>query len=293
MKQCHLWACLAGLLLGAGGLTSLVATDFPEPLRVIDPLLTSQPDAAPVFMAGGSSELGFNFHLLSSTPDDSWNLHSTAAFTLFCSGDTFAMAAYYGAWTLTAPIAPGAPSGNALRLWLSALEFEYGITAAVGIGPLQVIAEYARTSQHPLVSRFSQVSTDSVKLGLVLPRLQTGDFTQSWYLRGGVVDLFDFWRSILPKPRLMGMVTLGNELEWRFTPDLGLFATGSADWNIKRHGGTDLSGRCELGGRFGTGPARAELYLAISGTPDSEEIQGGVNPSTLAGIGFRFSLEWP
>ena len=269
----------------------LFGNDFPEPLRIDDPLLI--PETRDEALAGGYSELAWNYHALASTDNDRWNLHTTSSYTPLRLANDFALALYYGAWTLVAPTLPSDAASNAIGLRLAALEFDYGLTAAARLGPLHLTMEYSRTSQHPWVARFSQVSTDSVKLGLVLPQLQCGDFNSDWFLRGGLVDLFDFWHSVLPKPRLDGKISLGTELDYQVLPWLSLIGNGSADWNFTRSGSSDFSGQGEAGCRFSTGPAGFDLYLEISATPDSEEILHQATPQTLAGFGLRFFLSWP
>jgi hypothetical protein len=292
-SHCLLLLLLLFLLLM--GTMNLSANDFYEPLTIDDPLYESFGAKVPdfPFMTGGYGELGWNYHCISSTTEDIWNLHTTVAFTPFRWKDDFAISIYYGAWLLTAPFKPGDQVVNVLRFWMAAVEFDYGITMAVKVGPLHLTLEYSRTSQHPLTPNFSEVSTDVVKLGLVLPHVRLGDFDGSFFVRGGYVDLFDFWQSKIPKPRLSGIITTGTESSYRLLPWLKLFINASLDLNITRLSTVDVAGRAEIGFRIGTGPPAFDIYLALSGTPDTEEILNKSTPSFLAGLGIRFKVGWP
>ncbi len=277
------------------GTINLSANDFPEPLAIDDPLYESFGTKVPdfPFMTGGYGEFAWNYHCISSTAEDIWNLHVTTAFTPFRWKDDFGISIYYGAWLLTAPFKPGDQVVNVMRFWMSAVEFDYGITMAAKAGPLHITFEYSRTSQHPLTPGFSEVSTDVVKLGLVLPLLHMGDFDGRFFLRGGYVDLFDFWQSKIPKPRLSGIITAGTESSYRLLPWMKLFINASLDLNITRLSTVDVAGRAEIGLRIGAGPPALDIYLELSGTPDTEEILNRPTPSFLAGLGIRMKIGWP
>jgi hypothetical protein len=292
-SNCFLLLLILFMLLT--GSMNLSANDFPEPLAIDDPLIESFGTKFPEypFATGGYGELAWNYHCISPTAEDTWNLHTTVAFTPFRWKDDFAIAFYYGGWLLTAPFKPGDQTVNVLRFWMSAMEFDYGITMAAKAGPLHITFEYSRTSQHPLTPGWSEVSTDAVKLGVVFPHLRLGDFDGSFFLRGGYIDLFDFWQSKIPKPRLSGIITAGTESSYRLLAWLKLFLNASIDLNITRLSTVDVSGRAELGLRVGTGPPAFEIYLELSGTKDTEQILNQPTPSFLAGFGIRMKIGWP
>ncbi len=293
--QFHSLLLLLLLFMFLTGTMNLLANDFYEPLAIDDPLNESFGTKVPEypFMTGGYGELAWNYHCISSTTEDIWNLHTTVAFTLFRWKDDFALSIYYGSWLLTAPFKPGDQVVNVMRFWMSAVEFDYGINMAVKAGPLHITFEYSRTSQHPLTPGFSEVSTDVVKLGLVLPRARLGDFDGRFFIRGGYVDLFDFWQSKIPKPRLSGIITAGTESSYRLLPWLKIFINASLDLNITRMSTADIAGRAEIGLSVGTGPPALDIYFEISGSPDTEEILNRPTPSFLAGFGIRMKVGWP
>jgi hypothetical protein len=112
-------------------------------------------------------------------------MQACVAFTPVRFGSSWALGAYYGAAILATPYSPGEPASNVIHFWLGALEFEYGLTGAVAIGPLHLTAEYSRTSLHDLKGSYSQVSTDDLKLGLVWPEALAGRLSWTPWLRGG------------------------------------------------------------------------------------------------------------
>jgi hypothetical protein len=280
------------LALNCIEVVTIDAMDFPEPLRIIDPVSAPLDADVPIFPAA-YSELAFNDHIFQSTAEDIWNLHVTASFTLANFSRIFALNAYYSAYTLTSPFSKSDHVVNIFRFWLGAVEIEYGVTASLDIGFCHIIMEYARTSQHPLLSGFSEVATDDLKIGVVFPTFREANFESTIFVRGATIDLFDFWQSVLPKPWLDGMITVGNESSLRLNRYLSFFANTSIDGNSMRAGGFTISFRNETGIRLGSGLPKGDIYFEYAYTPNTEELRETVTPSSLAGIGFRFSLAYP
>jgi hypothetical protein len=273
------------------GRMPLSATDKPEPLAIDDPLIAPWEHSGLGFMTAGHGEFAYNYNAFSWSATNIWNMHATVGFTPLRLDDAWALSAYYSAWTLATPYQPGEPASNVIHFWLGGLEFEYGLCMAFALGPLHLTAEYSRTSLHDLKGSYSEVSTDDLKLGLVWPGLELGPLRGTPWLRGGTVDLFDFWQSILPKPRLAAMCELGADLAWDAAPGFVVYDRGALDGNFPRAGGFDVSWWNELGIRLGSEAGRLEIYLGLSGSPDNEELRAGPLPDFLAGLGARLSFD--
>ena len=260
--------------------------DFPQPFEVADPLYGSAPSESG-WMPRGYTELIYCTHLLRSSPEDSFDVRALSSFTLLDVDSRFALNLYWGGILLVGPLAEGETAATMMQWWMNANQFEYGLAAGAGLGVLDLSFEYSRTSQHPWRGDYSQVTTDALKWGLTLPELRAGLFEFDLRCFAGYVDLFDFWKSSVPKPRTIWIASPAARISLHAMPGISLFVRCQADLLLLRGGGTDADLWAEFGIRTGRGTGRAEFYLDYFGSGDTEELDKGPAPSSLLGLGFR------
>ena len=267
---------------------SAASRDFHEPLPVLDPL---QVKTGEMFLLAPSAyaDMQYTNHLFLQSDYSVSDLHNLCCFTLFNVGDIVSVNLYYSTYTLISPFLEGDPVVNVARWWMNAIEMEYGLTAGVNILGYHVVSEYARTSQHPLRAKeFSEVSTDALRVGVVFPTVESANLNLNFYIRGGIIDLFDFWESILPKPKSVGVFSGFFSLQYRFSDFIESFVRFTYDLNFLRAGGSDAAVYCEGGVVIGELPAAIELFLEFLYCDDTEVARQGPSPESLLGVGVRF-----
>jgi hypothetical protein len=287
---------LAALILAyAPGPTA--AKDFPEPVLAADPLAAASRPGLPAGM-GGSFEYGN--YAVAHDDVDSFYLRLSASPVFFRLGDAFALGGSYESVLMCGPVAASDTAANIAAFWMNAIQFEYGLYASFalpGLGPRgpHILAEYARTSQHPFVGRtqYSEVSADILMTGIAFPELRLGSFSALSYLRLGYRDLFDFWQSELPKPRVWLVAKPAIEARYPINEG-GIFAVARAYPEIfidRYKEALDANIFAETGIAFGKGQDSAEILFTIYGTRDSDLLRNSAHPTFEAGISFRFSSD--
>ncbi len=188
----------------------VAAKDFPAAVAEVDPLAASVSPGVPAGM-GGAFEYGNYF--ASHDDVDSFYLLSSVNPVLFDAGGIFALGGIYEADLLCGPVAAGETQASVAAFWMNAVQFEYGLYASLALPFARrphLLAEYSRTSQHPLRPQYSQVAADVVMLGIAPAELKLGRVAILTYLRAGYSDLFAFWQSALPRPRISWVFKPGN-----------------------------------------------------------------------------------
>ena len=171
----------ATLLLAAAAQTA--ARDFPEPLELSDPWLAiaagslSRIDATPPLLLAPAAYGDFAYHdyTFSDGPHDSFSLRTRVGGVPVAFGPV-ALGLYWSSFLLVGPIEPTDDAASIAEWWMNAVQFEYGLIAAVHLPrPFRSITlEYGRTSQHPLRSGYSEISSDVVSAGVWLETLRVG-----------------------------------------------------------------------------------------------------------------------
>lgn len=262
--------------------------DFPEPFPALDPLYGSAPAGA--FIPDGHAEFAYVSHTFAASSADTFDVRSLVSFPLVRVGDAFALGMRWGAYILVGPIGPGETAATVAEWWMNAAQYEYGLSAAFGFFRTHLILEYSRTSQHPWRSAYSQVTTDAIKSGIALPTIQSGRATVDVRFVGGYVDLFDFWKSSVPKPRTSWVLSPAARVSYRLRNALSLFGKFEADGLFLRSEGTDADFWGELGLEIGGARPRLELYLDGFFSNDTEELADGPSRAALLGYGMRLSF---
>jgi hypothetical protein len=271
------------------------AKDFPESVLSVDPLAAA---AHPGIPAGIGGAFEYSNYLFAHDDVDSFYLHSSLSPVFFDSGGAFALGAIYETVLMCGPVGTGQTAANVAAFWMNAVQFEYGLYAGVrlpGTTGLHLLAEYARTSQHPLHSgniySYSEVSADILMLGLSLPRFEPGPVELRSYLRLGYRDLFDFWQSTLPKPRVSWICKPAVEARLPLREPFCLVARAYPELFIDRYKrALDANFFGEAGIALARGIYDDELLLTFYGTKDSDMLKDGPHPTFEAGLVFRFAV---
>jgi hypothetical protein len=280
------------------------ARDFPEPLPVYDPLLTTEPDRG----LGAYADLRFHHHSISASEIDLFDFGMTAAFAPLSvgpeGGGRFAFGVAAGTYLLVGPVAADEEAFSVAEWWMNAVQYEYGLYAGYRLahlellGPVDLLAEYSRTSQHPLRSGFSQVASDVLGIGAALPRVVRDWGAIETSIRGAYIDLYDFWQSPLPEPRTRWRLTAAARVE-RIIPALlrrrsgnepRLFVDGELSALRLRGGGWDMVPRLRAGVLFPVNRSRYAVYARLYRSGDTEQLENERSPAFLAGFGVRMSL---
>jgi len=267
------------------------ARDFPDSFAALDTLYAPAPDGGLSFFPGGSGEFAYVSHALRRSDEDSFDVRGFLAFTLLRAGDSFALGARWGSVVLVGPIGPGETAPTVAEWWMNAAQYEYGLSAAVGgPGEAHFLAEYSRTSQHPWRDEYSEVTTDAVKAGVSVPGVRIGHLLADFRLVAGYVDLFDFWKSAVPRPRTAWVAAPAAELSWRRARGPSPYAKAQADLLLLRRGGASADLWAELGVAVGPEEGGLRLFIDLFLSEDTEELRGKAAPAALAGFGIRLSL---
>jgi hypothetical protein len=294
-------AALLGLALASP--RQATAKDFPESIRAADPLAAigdrDEGDAggftAPAGL-GGAFEYGNYF--LAHDDADSFFLRASLNPIFFRAGEDFALGGLYETDLLCGPVGEGQTAANIAAFWMNAVQFEYGLYASARVSRelgLHLLAEYSRSSQHPLRSdnyySYSEVTADILSLGLCIPRLELGPVSAGSSLRLGYRDLFGFWKSSLPLPRVSWFARAALEAKLPLKNGLILVGRAYPDLFVDRYGNKlDADFLVELGIALARGELDDELLLTCYGTRDSELLDDRAHPTFEAGVLFRFAV---
>jgi hypothetical protein len=271
------------------------AKDFPEAVLAADPLAAAQLRGFPAGL-GGAFEYGN--YLIAHDDVDSFFLRASLSPVFFTVGDGFALGALYETDLLCGPVGAGQTAANVAAFWMNAVQFEYGLYASAalpGAAGLHALAEYSRTSQHPLHSgnsyTYSQVTADILMLGLSLPEFELGPVSARAYLRLGYRNLMPFWQSTLPQPRVSWVAKPAIEARLPLRGKLSLVARSHPEIFIDRFADKlDANFFGEAGVAFADGATDDELVLSLYATHDSDMLDGAAHPTFEAGLVFRFAV---
>jgi len=283
-------------LLGLAG--PLCAKDFPEPVLAADPLAASSRRG---LAAGGGAAFEYADYLAAHDDVDSFYFRLSSSPVLCDIGDAVALGGMFESVLMCGPVPSGETPVNAVAFWMNAVQFEYGLYASVALagpgraGP-HLLAEYSRTSQHPMRPAYSEVATDILMLGLDLPRLELGRGPGSTVilssLRGGYRDLFAFWQSALPKPRVSWVLKPAIEARTQLAAALFAVARFYPELFIDRYSGLpDANFFAEAGLAVERGRDSSELLLTLYESRDSELLRSVPHPTFEAGLSLRFSMD--
>ncbi len=285
----------------------LHSRDWYEPLEVVNPLLLRSYEEL-VLVPGGLSETIYTNQAFSDGTYDSFQINARTGHTIIGS-PAFALSATYGAFLMNGPVDEGGTPGSRLQWLMNAVQFEYGFHFAWDLGPLYLLWEYSRTSQHPFRDNFSEVSSDLVKLGVAAPRFDIGPVQLYGFLRFGYSEIFDFWESRLEDPRTMWLAQPSLRLLWPGVEALdlariGLFLEADAELAIARSARFQDRGELVGNGAIKTGvrihglsdnesglsAGALDLYLDYYGSDNSEIRDDEKTPVQLLGYAIRFRL---
>jgi len=296
MRRPILAACAAAVLVLAP--RAAFGKDFPEPVPVADPLAAS---AGPGLPAGLGAAFEYGNYLFSHDDVDSFYLRVGASPVLFDLDGRLALGANYESVLMCGPVPSGDTPANVAAFWMNAVQFEYGLYASWAIGTeasrsMRVLAEYSRTSQHPLRTAYSEEAADILMLGIASPELAlmpdrgAGPLRLRCYLRVGWRGLFGFWESSLPEPRVSWVAKGAVEAELPLTDSFALVARAYPEIFVDRRANSiDANLFAEAGASIGRGALRDELLLSLYATRDSDMLKGAAHPTFEAGLALRLS----
>lgn len=265
------------------------ARDFKEPPAVFDPLSYQREDA--FLLNYGYGDIKINIHSFKGSEYDNSDIRALCAFNLVSLESLFAINLYWSVYLLIGPVAPSETPATIAAFWMNAAQYEYGLTAAFNLAGMHILLEYSRTSQHPVAGRemyYSEVTTDVLKTGVVVPPIKWQEFSVQTYFRTGYVDLLDFWQSSVPKPRALWIFSPSVSAYYSINEFVSVFFQCEPDLLILRQGGTDIDLVTETGFEFGSGSTKLRLYLEYFHTGDTEEVLGIVWPTDFLGWGVHF-----
>ena len=187
---------------------------------------------------------------------------------------------------------------------MNSIQFEYGVTLGVRTPrDLRIAFEYARTSQHPFRTGYSEVSLDILELALYPEPVRLGS---AW--RGDIdlairlahIDLYDFWESPLKAPRTRFRIEVPVGGSWDLGAGRGtlvarawpriLFMRQRRAWP---YANVDPLVQAEIDAEIGVRLARQsgiELLLEFFATGDTEQVSGEPAPLTTLGLVARLTM---
>jgi hypothetical protein len=288
--KCRIPGLLLAIVLAAVGSSALSAKDFPLSLLVVDPLAAAWESGIPAGF-GGSFEYGN--YVFPHDDVDSFYLRSSISPVIAKVGENFALGGHYETDLFCGPVAEDETAANVAAFWMNAFQFAYGLYTAYRLpGPLDLdlLAEYSRSSQHPLRPAYSQVAADILMCGLALPRLESGEMSASSYLRVGYRDLFSFWQSSLPKPRISWVMEPAAEVRYTLSRSLSLVARANPELFIDRYKNCfDANFFAEAGIALAKGELDDEFLFTLYSTHDSDLLLNVAHPTFEAGLSVRLA----
>ncbi len=280
--------CLVVLSSPAG----LSARDVPEPIEAVDPLAGID-GSSPAILPSSFMMLRYENYAFEKSDTDSFQIGATGAVGLFNLGGIVAGKVFYCTHLLVGPLLPGDVAASAAKWWMNFIQFQYGLTAGIALGGFHVFAEYSRASAHPLRPElsasqdFENPAFERILAGLVLPPLDFDAVRVESYLRGGYVDLFNYWKAYdIPEPRTRWLLRLGIRAETRISSSTGLYLDLSPELLLLRTGEAAYNYRTEAGFALRSGARVLSLFACFMGLYDAEELAGRRYSVRLAGLGF-------
>ncbi len=270
--------------------------DFPEPVLSVDPLAAATRPGLPAGMGGAFEYCNYAF---AHDEVDSFYFRVSASPAFVDLGDAFALGSIFESTLMCGPLRTGTTAANVAAFWMNAVQFEYGLYASLAVTEpgkdgFHLLAEYSRTSQHPLGSpglTYSQVSSDILAVGLAPPELALGPATVLSYLRIGYCSLLAFWGSSLAQPRASWFLKPAVEVELPLE-GLALVARAYPYIFIDRYAKRlDADWFAEAGAILARGRESAELLVTLYDTRNSEMLDEAVHPTFEAGVSVRFSYD--
>jgi hypothetical protein len=256
---------------------------------VLDPLL-----AAGAGPAGGSSYalVEVNTQAFASSYDDLFQVNALSSFAF--AGPKAGVSVSYASFLMNGAVQSGDSPGSRLQWMMNAVQFEYGIFAAVRVVGIDLLADYSRTSQHPLRRPYSEVASDVLRAGALGRFAPAPGLVMHLAVHGAYSDLFDFWDSPLPRPRAAALVTPAAWVQQSLATvsvagtriGISAFARGQVDWVFLRSGGEGINASGRAGARALLGGVAVELYLDGFASDNSEIRDDHATPVGLLGWGF-------
>lgn len=296
------WALLFALPCG------MPARDFPDSPTISDPWSVIERRPGIQLAPAVHGDISFHDYALLSGPHDLFSVRARFGGVPVAVGPV-AIGARWASFLLVGPLDPGDQAASVAEWWMNAVQFEYGIYAGIRLGRLirSASIEYARTSQHPFRSGFSEIASDVVAAGLWPDRLvrRSAGGKEMTFHTGAVVshvDLYDFWQSTLKKPRTLLRFTVPLKATIQLVesnagrigvavqtePRLLILRTeginDSADVVPRAQAEIDLEAVLFL-----AGDARFEAGIEFFTTQDSEQRRTSSSPLTTLGFVFRVS----
>ncbi len=270
-------------LLTAVSADRLVARDFPMSLAMGNPLLST-----------GIADVGYHDYTLVAGPLDAFSVRQRTSVATR-PAEALALGVHWATYLMVGPIPAAGDSFSIARWVMHAVQFEYEVRAAVRLGPVDLVARYGRTSQHPLSSGgISEVSSDILEMGI-----STNRQTVSTGIRVAYVDLYDFWQSPLSAPR----TALRTELPVELAVPFGGLTFVARAWPrllVLRQAGAwpyadvdppvQMEIDTELGIQFAGSRSYAEILVEVFTTQDSEQGRGEPSPLTTVGFTARIGV---
>jgi hypothetical protein len=296
-------ACAAAALFLAPRQAS--CKDFPEPVAVADPLEAS---AGPGIPAGLGAAFEHGSYLFAHDDIDGFYMRVGASPVILDLGGIFALGGNYEAILMCVPVPEGETPVNIAAFWMNAVQFEYGLYASLDLGRaiaplrgkagagLRFLAEYSRTSQHPLRHEYSEEADDILMVGISMPERTlfpgraAGELRLRCCLRIGWRELFAFWQSTLPQPRISWIAKSEAEALLPLAGRLGLVVRVYPEVFLDRRSKSiDANLFSEAGLSLGRDAFRDELLATLYATGDSDMLDGVAHPTFEAGLAIRFS----
>jgi hypothetical protein len=216
---------------------------------------------------------------------------------IFRLGEAFALGADFESILMCGPVPSGDTPATIAPFWMNAMQFQYGLYAAFALptpGRPALLAEYSRTSQHPIAGRgqYSQVTSDILSLGIAPPELGLGPVALRSSLRGGYSSLFAFWHSSIGQPRVSWFLRIAAEASLPLGGAIDMVARAYPEVFIDRYTkALDATYFAEAGIAFIKGMNSTECLFTLYQTRDSELLTSQAHPTFEAGFAIRFSVD--
>ena len=265
--------------------TDIYSRDFPDPVGVYAPPPSNGQVSG--LLPGFYGMLQHSRYMILHDEWDSWYFRTIAAPIFWEARNGLNIGGRFGTVLSAGPVREGQTPASISEFWLNSVQFEYALHTLFPIGSgIKGIIEYARTSQHPFKSEFSQTASDQVNLILMIPSIGLiRPYRIETYIRLGYADLFDFWKSKLPKPKTMFAAT-----PMIICKSDHVYVWLSPDILFQRNGGTAIDFYSEAGVFLTRGNNRVELFIECYFSKNSEILI--ITPEHKAreiGFGIRFS----
>lgn len=249
-------------------------------------------------LPGAYHDVAYHHNALIPGAHDLFTVRQRAGFSLW-RGQRLAASLYWGTFLFVGPDHQDLDPASVFTWFMHSIQFEYGVLAGVSLpAPFDsLVAEYGRTSQHPLLGGYSEISSDIVRVSVWMEPVRVRALVLTGGLRGAFVDLLPGWQSVLAKPRTALLIEPVVELQTAAGPRAEFFARLYPRVHVTRTSGqwpwavveprVQYEIDAELGFRS-VGSTRVEILLDLYATPDSEQVRGAASPVLTAGVAVRF-----